>query len=46
MIEAIHPKVVFPIHTMAPTRFLVPAGVRRVIPHYGERFDLRGDLLS
>ncbi|RNI22228.1 MBL fold metallo-hydrolase [Flexivirga caeni] len=46
MIETIHPKVVFPIHTMSPTRFLMPSGVRRVIPHYGERFDLRGNLLA
>lgn len=43
MVEAIGPRVVFPIHTTAPRRLHPPAGVRRVIASYGVRYDFAGD---
>lgn len=46
MVERIAPDVVFPIHTTAPGRLLVPAGVRRVIARYGARYDLAGNPLD
>jgi len=40
MLEQAAPGVVFPIHTMAPTRCVVPSGTCRVIPHYDRVYEL------
>jgi ribonuclease J len=42
MVQRISPEVVFPIHTLEPTRLHPALPTRRVIPHYGEVFTLDG----
>ncbi|HWC83607.1 MAG TPA: MBL fold metallo-hydrolase [Pseudonocardiaceae bacterium] len=42
MVERVAPKAVFPIHTFEPTRLYPPSTVRRVVPQYGQFYNLAG----
>ena len=42
MLERMRPRVVFPIHTTAPTRLHPPLGITRVVAEYASRYDFAG----
>jgi len=42
MVERVHPKAVFPIHTFEPTRLHPAGGIQRVVPKYRATYDFTG----
>lgn len=46
MVEAIAPRVVFPIHSASPTRLIPPRAVKRVIARYGARYGFDGEIVG